>query len=389
MFSRRTNWELKLNPLALSLQKIRQQGDPILDLTESNPTHCHFRYLSKELLTPLIDPANLRYDPSPKGALKARESIADFYFRKGVHVHPDQIFLTSSTSEAYSFLFRLLCDPNDHLLVPQPSYPLLDYLTVLDDLIPDSYRLLYNNGWQVNVTVLKKLIHSRTRGILMVNPNNPTGSFIKEKELSVMDQLAHEHSLALISDEVFADYIFLENSSRIKSIANHKASLSFTLGGISKSLGLPQMKLSWLIASGPSQLRDSAVSRLEVISDTYLSPNIPAQNALGEWLKLTTLIQQEIQERIRCNREFLLQRCEEMDDLEYLISEGGWYAILRISSIMDEEKFVLALLEKDHVWAHPGYFFDLEGESHIVLSLLPDPNVFKEGVERIIARVKD
>jgi len=398
MFSQRTGWELGLNQWALSLQRMRERGERILDLTESNPTRCGFRYLSPELLAPLTDANNLRYEPSPKGMLTAREAVATHYARRGIRVHPEHIFLTASTSEAYSFLFRLLCDPHDSVLIPQPSYPLFDYLATLSDVIPEPYRLVYDSDWRVDVAGLKRAIQLRpvslrpeTRAILLVNPNNPTGSFIKERELSLMNQVCEQHSLALIADEVFSDYAFSEGRDRVKSFATNEEALTFTLGGLSKGAGLPQMKLAWMVVSGPTELRAHAIARLEVIADTYLSVNTPSQNALAHWLQLVPGIQKEIMTRLLSNRGFLIEQTKrphsQEQGVKYLASEGGWYAILRLPAHLDEEEFVLTLLEAEHLLVHPGYFFDFEKEGYIVLSLLPPNEVFKEGIERLLNSV--
>ncbi len=396
MFSNRTDWKLQLNRLTTTLQEMHQKREEVLDFTQSNPTLCNFRYLSKELLAPLTDSVNLSYDPSPKGMLKAREAVREYYSKREIQIHPEQIFLTSSTSEAYSFLFRLLCDPEDHLLVPRPSYPLFDYLAGLNDVILDSYRLVYQHQkWKIDRESLEAKIQPNARGIILVHPNNPTGSFIKKGELAVVNRLAEKHQLALICDEVFSDYSFCEggiSETRVKSLAGNEKVLTFTLGGISKAIGLPQMKLAWIVVSGATHLRQTAIARLEVIADTYLSVNTPSQNALAKWLGLTPQIQKEIMDRVLANRRFLLEQCRDFQTVEYLEGEGGWYAVLRIRGMTKfalanfEEKWVLSLLRQERVLVHPGYFFDFEEEGMIVLSLITPHEVFQKGVTRLIAK---
>ena len=393
MFSKRTNWDVKLNHLSQTIGELRKKGEKLIDLTESNPTRCGFRYLSPEILAPLANPRNLLYDPSPKGMLHAREAIAAYYANKEVCVSPEQIFLTASTSEAYTFLFRLLCDPQDHFLIPRPSYPLLEFLADLNDVTLDAYRLVYDQCWQMDLKGLQSKMGPKTRGIVVVHPNNPTGSYVKENELSFLNRVCLENSLALISDEVFFDFNLDDRVGAgfkpAPTLAENNNILSFTLSGLSKVVGLPQMKLGWIIVSGPPSLTKQAISRMEVIADTYLSVSTPAQNALANWIQRAPLIQKEILERVKVNRRFLLEQCNVGAGLNpaptVLHSEGGWYSVLRVEGI-DEEKFVLNLLEKEGVVVHPGYFFDFESEqSYLVLSLLPSPDIFKEGINRLLS----
>ncbi|MBI1976045.1 MAG: pyridoxal phosphate-dependent aminotransferase, partial [Candidatus Omnitrophica bacterium] len=316
MFSKRTHWDLKLNRLSLMVQNLQQKGERILDLTESNPTRCGFRYLSQEILDPLTNPRNLQYDPSPKGMIQTREAVAGYYADKGVAVSPEQIFLTAGTSEAYTFLFRLLCDPQDCFLVPRPSYPLLEFLADLNDVALDAYRLVYGQRWQVDLNDLQKKISAKNRGIVVVHPNNPTGSYIKENELLFLNRVCLENSLALVSDEVFLDFYSDQDRDSVgagfkpaPTFAGNNNILSFTLSGLSKIVGLPQMKLGWIVVSGPKDLRQEAIQRLEMIADTYLSVSTPAQNALADWLQRAPSIQKEILDRVKINRRFLLEQC--------------------------------------------------------------------------------
>ncbi len=383
MFSKRTEWPLQPNRFTVLLEEMRKSGMPILDLTESNPTRCGFRYLSQEILTPLTNPRNLQYDPSPKGMIQAREAVAGYYAGKGISVSPEQIFLTASTSESYTFLFRLLCDPQDHFLASRPSYPLFDYLAALNDVALNPYLLKYRGKWEMEEESFIKAISPKARGVIIVNPNNPTGTFLKQRDLNFLNRIGREKKLSLISDEVFLDYAFADSRGWVKSCADNQDILTFALSGISKILGLPQMKLAWIVVSGPKDLRQGAIQRLEVIADTYLSVNTPVQNALASWLQEIPSIQKEILERVSRNRRFLLEQCEKTDRAKCLHSEGGWHAVLRVEGI-DEEKFILRLLEKERVMVHPGYFFDFDPEeSHLVLSLLPSPDIFKQGVGRL------
>lgn len=383
MFASRTQWKLTLNRLTEVLEARRRAGLPILDLTESNPTRCGFEYPAVEIFAALTAPESLIYEPSPKGLLSAREAVVAYYAEKGVTVDPEQILLTASTSEAYSFLFRLLADPGDCVLVPRPSYPLFDFLATINDVELNAYPLAYSAGWHVDVAALRELVTDRTRAILVVNPNNPTGSFLQRDELARMFDLCGQHELALISDEVFADYPFAPNPDRVVSVAGSSDVLTFALGGISKLLGLPQMKLAWICASGPAEVLNDALARLEVVADTYLSVNTPVQRALPRWLALRDKLTQSILTRILTNRPYLIDRTRPPHTCEYLEADGGWYAVIRVPRTRSEEELVVELLEQDGVLVHPGYFFDFDAEGYLVVSLLPPPDVFQPGMERV------
>ena len=388
--SNRTCWKTEPNLLSQQLKSLQESKIKILDLSESNPTQCRFDYLNSELLASLTRPSNLCYEPHPNGLKKARTAIASDYLKKGISIDLERIFLTASTSEAYSFLFRLLANPGDRILVPQPSYPLFEFLADLNDVSLDSYKLFYEDGiWQIDFESILANCRSETKAIMLVHPNNPTGSFVKKKEFQKILKIAEEKSLALISDEVFSDYSFTDDSERLLSLAVNHEVLTFTLDGISKAFGLPQMKLAWFIANGPKEMLSSALKRLEIICDTYLSVNTPAQAALSSWFQHKEKIQDEIKSRIIQNRTFLLNQLKQPHSATCLQSEGGWYAILRLPKIQTEEEWALELLEKDHVYAYPGYFFDFESQAHIILSLLPHPTIFQEGVLRILARIKN
>ncbi len=389
MLAARTNWKFHPNQLTLRLKALRESGVQVLDLSESNPTRCQFEYLNTALLSPLANPKNLSYEPNPKGTLEARRAIQNYYREKNIWVDSEQIFLTAGTSEAYSLLFRLFVNPGERVLIPHPSYPLFNFLADLNDAQLDFYRLAYDNGWHINLESLKNACDSKTKAIVLVHPNNPTGSFVKRKELGEIVKLAQEKSMILISDEVFLDYSFLEDSKRAPSFAANQDVPTFTLGGISKALGLPQMKLGWIIATGPRELVRSSCERLEVVLDTYLSVNTPVQNALPSWFSVKQRIQNEITNRVQKNRVFLAQHLSSLHPASCLQTEGGWYATLRIPKIQSEEEWALEFLEKDHVYLHPGYFFDFEEEAYTVISLLPSFKIFNEAISRILARIEN
>lgn len=381
MFAKRTDWVLTPNRLTQTLHKIRASGHAVVDLTESNPTRCGFHYPA-ELLASLNEPENLKYAPLPKGLLEARKAVSSYYSEKGIRIDPEQIILTASTSEAYSFLFRLLLNPGERLLVPRPSYPLFAYLATLNDVVLDPYPLKCKTTWGIDQETLQESIHPETRAVILVHPNNPTGSYVKLTEKEYLVPLAKENRLSLICDEVFLDYAYEKDSSRLATFAGCDEVLTFTLSGISKILGLPQMKLSWIVVNGPRELREQAIERLEVISDTYLSVSTPFQQALEMWFSFRPALQDQIQKRILTNREILLERCRTGDG-ELLNGEGGWYAILHFPHVEDEEEWVLGLLEKESVLVHPGYFYDFEEGSHGVASLLLPAQQFREGIGRL------
>ena len=385
-FAQRTNWTLKENKLTQRLRRLRQSGEPILDLTESNPTRCGFAYPERKILSALGCPADLSYVPNPKGLLQAREAVCRYYARRQVSVEPEQVFLTSSTSEAYSFLFRLLADPNERVLFPRPSYPLFDFLGGLNDLTVDYYPLIYDDGWRPDFEKFRTALDKPARALVLVNPNNPTGSFVKEADFLFLNALAVQKQVPIISDEVFVDYVFNKKTAGFSLIQGHD-NLIFTLGGLSKALALPQMKISWILVNGPSRLVKKASARLEVIADTYLSVSTPVQNSLSRWLDLQPGIQKAVLTRVRSNRKKLMEGLEGMSGCRYLKADGGWNAVLRLPSSCREEAFVLDLLEKDHVLVYPGYFFDFAEESHVVISLLPAENVFQPALERLKIRV--
>jgi alanine-synthesizing transaminase len=377
-FSQRTAWNTAESELAKAHRQRAEAGLPIADLTASNPTRCGFQY-SPDLLTELADPRALDYDPQPKGLLRARSAVCDYYAEHGVALEPEQVVLSTSTSEAYSFLFRLLCDPGSEILVPQPGYPLFDFLAGLDDVQLKSTPLVYDYGWQIEPEGFRQAITPKTRAIVLVHPNNPTGHFTKPWEAEELARLCREHELALIVDEVFLDYGFGGTS---KSFASGLEAVDvFVVSGMSKIAALPQMKAAWIVATGPQKV--GSLARLEVIADTFLSMNAPVQGALPAWLKGRHGQQQQIQERVTANLAEFDSQLSAQKGIQRLKVEGGWYALLRIPAIQPDEKTVFELLEKG-VWVHPGYFFGMEESGWLVLSLLGPVKEFATGTTALI-----
>jgi alanine-synthesizing transaminase len=383
LFSRRTDWHRRLNKLSELYELIRKSGKPILDLTNSNPTECGIEYPEEEILAAFKNPALLKYQPDPRGLLSAREAISNYYKSKKIEVDTSNIFLTASTSEAYSFVFKLLCNAGENVLVPKPSYPLFDYLAQLNDVELRHYHLQYDHEWQIDIDSIKNAINQKTKAIVLINPHNPTGMFLKKNEYREIIKIAKENHLALIVDEVFIDYAFQTNEVRISSTAGESEVLTFTLNSISKMVGLPQMKLGWIIINGPQTIIDEAMERLEIICDTFLSVNTPVQVALPKLLGAGKIVQQNILDRIRANYSTL--KTETLNaSISLLSSEGGWYGILRVPRTISEEEWALQLLEKKGVYLFPGYFFDFDDDGYLVVSLLVENSVFKKAVREIV-----
>jgi len=388
--SRFEKWNLETNRLSLLLEEKKPKGVKIFDLTESNPTAVGFDYPADDILRALAQPQILQYEPHPRGLLTTRQAVAEYYRRRGELVEPERIHLTVSTSEAYAFLFKLLADPGQNILVPQPSYPLFDFLAGLEGIELLPYRLDYDNAraeWRIDFASIAGAITEQTRAIIWVNPNNPTGSFIKREEAAQMRQICVTQHLALIVDEVFSDYAFLPPLNRKPSLVGENEMLTFVMSGLSKILGLPQMKLGWIIVNGPEKLRRQAQEYLELIADTYLSVSTPVQHAAPKWLELTTTLQEQIHLRVRANLLFLQTQLDDHPACRLLRAEGGWYAILQSADFVPEEDLILALLEKDNVLVHPGYFFDFAKEGFLIVSLLPPAEIFCEGVSRLLKRL--
>ena len=387
MFASRTNWQLTPNRLSREIEELRRKGLPLLDLTESNPTRCGFVFDKQGILNALANPQALSYTPDPRGLLVARQAVAGYYAERGITLDPRQIFLTTSTSEAYSYVFRLLADPGDAILAPQPSYPLFDFLAGLNDVRIIPYPLIYDQGWQIDLAMLERRLEARARAILVVHPNNPTGSFVRRRELAELLAFCQRKDMALVADEVFRDYSLAVDPQRVVSHAVVTEALTFTLSGLSKISALPQMKLAWVVVNGPARLLPGCLARLEIIADTYLSLSAPLALALPALLETRRALQPQVRERVGSNLHLLDERLGVNQPVSRLEVEGGWYAALRLPSIRTDEEWALELACKDNVLVHPGHFFDFGREGHLVISLLPEREVFEEGLTRILNRV--
>jgi hypothetical protein len=380
VFSSRLDWSQHPNRLSALREKKRLAGALVLDLSESNPTRAGLDYPQSEILAALADASALRYHPAPRGIASAREAVAGYYRLRRDQISPDNVLLTASTSEAYAYLFKLLANPGDEILAPRPSYPLFELLAGLESVKIRQYLLRYDGVWHVDFDALEQAITPRTRGIVAVNPNNPTGSFLKRAELDHLDSLAARRGLAVLSDEVFRDYAFGEDAGRVSTLAGDRRALTFSMSGLSKIAGLPQMKLGWIVASGPRSAE--ALDALELIADTYLSVSTPVQVALPRLLGLSNGILQQVRERTASNLARLREAIHG-SAATLLRAEGGWYAVLQVPRTRTEEEWTLKLLEESDVLVQPGFFFDFESEAFLVLSLLPEPATFAEGVGRL------
>lgn len=387
MFSHRTTWVFKKNRWTLLLQSKRQEGARILDLTESNPTRAGFRYPKSEILHATSDPRSLVYKPNPLGLGETRQAVANYYAARGQIVPADDILLTASTSEAYSYLFKLSLDPGENLLAPEPSYPLLHFLAQGESVTLIPYPLYYKQGWHLNLREVEAGINPETRALVIVSPNNPTGSYLKQSEWEILKELCLRYSLAIICDQVFFDYPLDAKKPPFDPLSDPEI-LTFVLSGLSKVLGLPQLKLSWMVMSGPGKEKKEALERLEVISDTFLSVGTLAQHAASKLLGLRSQIQSQIQGRIRGNLNTLHSLLSDSPS-EILAVEGGWYAIIRLPETRSDEEWSLELLAKRDVAVHPGYLYNLLNGPHVVLSLLPEEEIFREGVTRLSKAIPD
>ena len=379
VFSSRLQWDSQPNPLSILLAEKRRGGAAILDLTESNPTRAGLDYPGDEILAALADPRDIQYDPDPCGLLVAREAVAEYYAQRGVDVPASRILLTASTSEAYSYLFKLLADPGDEILVPRPSYPLFDYLAAMECVRLIQYPLGYAGVWHIDFDALASAITPRTRAIVVVNPNNPTGSYLKRMEWERLQTFG----LPILSDEVFSDFGFAPDANRVTTLTNSRGALTFSMSGLSKIAGLPQMKLGWIVAGGLDHT--AALQGLEWIADTFLSVATPVQWALPRILAASAAVQGQIRRQTRANLEHLIERTSAPgSSCRCLHAEGGWYAILEVPRIRTEEEWALRLLADSDVLVQPGFFYDFEAEAFLVLSLLTPPAVFAEGLRRIL-----
>jgi alanine-synthesizing transaminase len=383
LFADRTNWNLEPNRLSEALARHRVAGKPLIDLTASNPTECGFTYDRERILSALADPQSLSYEPEPRGLLAAREVIVGYYADRGDHVAASDMLLTTSTSEAYSFVFRILCNPGDEVLIPTPSYPLFDLLADIQDVRLVRYPLIYDHGWQIDFHALEGALTTRTRAIIVVHPNNPTGHFIKPDERSGLNQICAGRQLAIIADEVFLDFA-LSSKRHLSWVANSEV-LTFTMSGLSKMCGLPQMKAAWLAASGPKDLKARALERLEVIADTYLSMNAPIQHAISEFLQQRHEFQRQLMSRVRGNLAELDRQLATQKACSRLEIEGGWYAVLRLPATRTDEEVALDLLEKEGVYVHPGHFYDFPADGYLIVSLIGSEQEFGEGIRRLVS----
>jgi alanine-synthesizing transaminase len=380
-FSERLSWLQAANAFSRLLEE-RRLGGGLLDLTSSNPTEVLAGYPHARMAGALSSVAEFAYRPEALGSARARASIAGWYGQRGIQVDPEQLALTASSSEAYSLLFKLLCDPGDEVLVPAPSYPLFEYLARLEAVHAVPYRLLYDGSWFVDFASVGSALSPRTRAIVVVNPNNPTGSFLKEREAEQLFEIARQRELPLVSDEVFMDFAHGAARDSVRTLIGRDEVLSFSLNGLSKAAGMPQMKLGWIVTNGPAGLRKGVRERLELLLDTYLSVGAPVQNALGALLEIGAQIQSEITSRVTQNRA-ALQGILAGSAVDCLHSEGGWSALLQVPRTRTEESWITGLLMECGVIVQPGYFFDLASEAYLVVSLITPPERFSEGIARI------
>jgi alanine-synthesizing transaminase len=401
MFAERTNWNLAPNRLSEALAEHLAAGKRLYDLSASNPTEVGFSYDREAILHSLCNASALAYVPDPKGLLRARQGVAEYYAERGDEVQPEDIVLTASTSEAYSFVFRAMCNPGDELLVPAPSYPLFGFLADIHDVRLAHYPLVYDHGWQIDFASLEKAITPRTRGIIVVNPNNPTGHFVKPEELVALNEICLSRNMALIADEVFLDYSHgdtngrrdllratrarVGDGQRPPSLAVNGGALTFTLSGLSKISGLPQMKAAWLVASGPDPLKKQALERIEVIADTYLSMNAPIQLAMPTFLGHRGGFQKQVLTRVRRNVGELDRQLMVRKSCSRLEIEGGWYAVVRVPVTQSDEDLAVDLLMKRGIYVHPGHFYDFATDGYLIVSLIMPERDFAEGCRQMLS----
>src|SRR5271167_2035421 len=387
-FAHRTSWDLTRNRYTEALETHRRAGREVLDLTASNPTTVGLRYREEELLRALAHREALVYEPQPKGLLSARQAIDAYYVERGSHVSPDDLILTTSTSEAYSFVFRLLCNPGDAVLAPTPSYPLFDFLADLQDVKLVPYELVYDHGWQIDFHSIQTAMEraaangSQCRAVLVVHPNNPTGSYVKPREMEQLNHLCASNETAIVADEVFLDYSL--RTEPPLTFSSNRDALTFTLSGLSKISGLPQMKVAWTAVSGPEALKTEALRRLEVIADTYLSLNAPVQWAVPVMLEERGGIHRQLMYRIRENLAELDAQLAAQKLCRRLEVEGGWYGVLRVPVTGSDEDLAIRLLQETNVLVQPGHFYDFPDEGYLVLSLITEQQTFEKGISRML-----
>ena len=386
-FSSRFHWNSRPNLLTELLAEKGRIHARVLDLTESNPTHAGLAYPGEEILQAIADARTLRYDPDPRGVLAAREAVCRYYAARGVDVDPSRVILTASTSEAYTYLFKLLTNPGDEVLVPRPSYPLFEYLAAMESVAVRQYPLRYDGAWHMDFAALDAAAGPRTRAIAIVNPNNPTGSYLKKDEWDWLAQWAVKRNLAVLSDEVFSDFAFAPDADRVATLAGvHPEPLVFSMSGLSKIAGLPQMKLGWIVAGGRDHAR--ALDGLEWIADTFLSVATPVQLGLEQLLAVTESVRIQIRERTSANLRLAKEIFGADSICRILNVEGGWYIIIQVPRTRSEEDWALGLLRDADVYVQPGFFYDFESEAYLVASLLTEPAVFREGLIRLAGYVE-
>ena len=385
MFAKRTNWNLTPNRLSAALAAHREAGKPLLDLTVSNPPECGFEYDGSAILNALSNAAALSYEPNPRGLESARRAVAGYYADRKEHVSVEDIFLTTSTSETYSYVFRTLCDPGDEVLIPSPSYPLFDFLADIQDVRLVRYPLLYDHGWQIDFHALEQAITPRTRGVIVVHTNNPTGNFVKSGEIAKLNSICSTREMAIIADEVFLDFALEEN--RPASFAANRGAPTFTLSGLSKISGLPQMKAAWLIAGGPQPWKSEALVRLEIIADTFLSVNTPVQLAIPKFLEQRHAFQEQVVSRVRRNLAELDRQLAAQKAVTRLRVEGGWCAVLRVPATRSDEDLAIELLATQGLYVHPGHFYEFPAEGYLVVSLITAEQAFANGTSRLLVAI--
>ena len=383
-FSRRLAWGTAENCLARAEAERRASGRPIFDLTLANPTQAELPYPGHDIGRALAEAARLPYEPAPRGLARARAAVSRDYGRRGAAVASERIVITASSSESYALLFKLLGDPGQTVLVPEPSYPLFDYLAGLEGLAPRPYRLAFDGRWHVD---FQSLDFADAAALVVVSPNNPTGSYVGAEDCDRLALLAAEHGLAIIADEVFADYPLAPPSDAVTAVAGRELpALTFSLGGLSKASGMPHLKLGWIAASGPAALVEAALANLELVADTYLSASTPVQAALPRLLEIGASIRGAIHARVRRNRHALAARIDTHSPCTLLPAEAGWSAVVRVPETMSDEAWALRLLCEDGVLVQPGYFFDLRLGATLVVSLLVPPAVFDHGIDCLLGR---
>jgi alanine-synthesizing transaminase len=383
MFSHRTDWKLTPNRFTQAQRELQAAGREVLDLTISNPTRAELHYDAETILQALgSDPRAMEYDPQSKGLRSARDAVAGYYGTRHEDVDPESIVLTTSTSEGYSYVFRLLCNVEDEVLVPKPSYPLFEFLADLQDVKLVPYPLLYDHGWQIDFPSLYKAVNHRTCAVVVVHPNNPTGSFVSDEERSALNRFCLEYNLALIVDEVFLDYA--HDGAPRSTFTTNREVLTFTLSGLSKISGLPQMKLAWIVTGGPGEQARAAMARLEVIADTYLSMNAPVQLAAPVLLEQRHSIQPLLLDRVRANLSELDRGLAKQKTCRRLDVEGGWYGVLRVPVTQSDEDLAIEILRKISVLVHPGHFYDFSGDGYLIVSLITPPQDFRRGIAQTL-----